>query len=290
MPAVYKSLVENQGLSQHTAWRVAFVVPGIVIVFVASCIIFLCPDSPTGKWSERLQAVEPSFREAEPQTTEGLDTEKADGNNGESPKTTSESDKEKPAGEKFGEYEAHVDKGEIVELPTLRQTLRLTLSPQVLVTGACYFCSFGTELAVNIILGDYYSTNFPWLSLQETGNWAAMFGLMNIWVRPAGGIVADAAFRYTGTLWSKKVLLHFYSVVLGVFLIAIGVTDPHRLHTLTLLIGIGLAFFVGYVSTLFYLDSTEVLTILLVAPMVSIMHLSHMCTQRQMALFLALPA
>lgn len=72
-----------------------------------------------------------------------------------------------------------------------------------------------------------------------------MFGLMNVWVRPAGGIAADFAYSTTGSLWSKKILLHSYSIVVGIFLIAIGVTDSHQLHTLTLLVGIGLSFFVG---------------------------------------------
>ena len=245
MPAVYNSLVKNQGLSQDTAWRVAFVVPGIVIVFLASCILLLCPDTPTGKWSDRQQAMGNHSREAELPTIDGIETNEADSPNGERSKMTTDSEKKNSDTEEHGEVETHIAKGEIVESPTPREVLRIMSSPQVLVTGACYFSSFGTELAVNIILGNYYSKNFPTLSLQEVGNWAAMFGLMNVWVRPAGGIVADTAYRYTGTVWSKKILLHCYSIVLGVFLIAIGVTDSHRLHTLTLLIGIGLSFFVG---------------------------------------------
>lgn len=184
--------------------------------------------------------------------TEGIDPYKA-GEDGVIPANPSDSDEEKPDSEKLSDNEAQISsqhgndltRGEVIVAPSYREILRVTFSPQVLVTGACYFCSFGSELAVNIILGDYYSKNFPWLSLQGSGSWAAMFGLMNAWVRPAGGIVADLAFKMTGSVWSRKVLLHFYSIVLGVFLIAIGVTDPHQLHTLTLLVGIGLAFFVG---------------------------------------------
>ena len=62
MPAIYKSLVKN-GLTPHTAWRVAFVVPGILIVSVATLLILLCPDTPTGKWSQRLQAAENNLRQ-----------------------------------------------------------------------------------------------------------------------------------------------------------------------------------------------------------------------------------
>ena len=62
MPAVYKSLVKR-GLTPHDAWRVAFVVPGILIVSVATLLILLCSDTPTGKWSQRLQAAENNLRQ-----------------------------------------------------------------------------------------------------------------------------------------------------------------------------------------------------------------------------------
>jgi MFS transporter, NNP family, nitrate/nitrite transporter len=52
MPAVFDSLVQNQGLTPHVAWRVAFVVPGICITAVALALL-LCPNTPTGKWSGR---------------------------------------------------------------------------------------------------------------------------------------------------------------------------------------------------------------------------------------------
>lgn len=59
MPAVYKGLVRG-GLPSHQAWRVAFVVPGVMIVGVALCLVVLCEDTPTGKWSERHAVVEAS--------------------------------------------------------------------------------------------------------------------------------------------------------------------------------------------------------------------------------------
>lgn len=61
MPAVYKALVSD-GLASHKAWRVSFVVPGILIVFVAICLVTLCEDTPTGKWNERIAAAEENLR------------------------------------------------------------------------------------------------------------------------------------------------------------------------------------------------------------------------------------
>ena len=66
---------------------------------------------------------------------------------------------------------------------------------------------------------------------------------MNVVFRPFGGLVSDFAYRKTGTVWSKKILLHVYCVITGVFMLAIGLSDPRGLKELTLLIGLGLGFF-----------------------------------------------
>lgn len=100
-------------------------------------------------------------------------------------------------------------------------------SLQTLVPAACYFCTFGAELSINSILGNYYTHNFPSLSLQATGNWAAMFGLLNGIARPLGGWLSDLAYRRSNNnLWAKKAVLHGYGIMTGVFLIIIGVLNP----------------------------------------------------------------
>src|SRR5438876_8538741 len=58
MPAIYDSLVHSQHLTPHKAWRVAFIVPFILITVTAITILLVCPDTPTGKWSERGVAVQ----------------------------------------------------------------------------------------------------------------------------------------------------------------------------------------------------------------------------------------
>src|SRR6187402_444673 len=47
------ALVHDRGLTPHVAWRVAFIIPFILIISTALGMIFFCPDTPTGKWSER---------------------------------------------------------------------------------------------------------------------------------------------------------------------------------------------------------------------------------------------
>src|SRR5436305_10011982 len=57
MPAIYDSLVHAQHLTPHQAWRVAFIVPFILITATAICMLAFCDDTPTGKWADRYVAV-----------------------------------------------------------------------------------------------------------------------------------------------------------------------------------------------------------------------------------------
>lgn len=263
MPAVFNSLVHRQHLTPHVAWRVAFVVPGILIVSVALALLLLCPDTPTGKWSERETAVADNMRRHSMIGTAAfpgeLSTEKDLGTTVDSP-SLSEKDVDRkdvlpgnPNG--FADHEAHLTaeqmmdtaKGEVIRKPNAREIAHVFLSPQSFVTAACYFCSFGAELAINGILGQWYMAVPTFgarnrLTLQEAGNWAAMFGLLNVVFRPLGGFVADIAYRTTGSVWSKKALLHSYGLLTGMFLIIIGKVNPHHKAELFGLIA-GMAFF-----------------------------------------------
>ena len=53
MPAIFDSLVDRQHLTPHTAWRVAFVIPFILIAVNALVIIVACPHRPIEQWSSR---------------------------------------------------------------------------------------------------------------------------------------------------------------------------------------------------------------------------------------------
>ena len=268
MPAVYKSLV-SEGLSSHKAWRVAFIVPGILIVSVAIALVVLCPDTPTGKWSERTQAAESNLRQHSVSgaivdipgnvTAERKDSTGGAGN--ESPSGVSDEEKkldntrgtfddhEIPLGEK-----AMVDtaRGEIIQKPSFKEMAKVIFSPQTLVTGACYFGTFGAELSINSILGKYFQKNFKYLGLSGSGDWAAMFGLMNIVARPLGGLVSDFAYHFFKSVWAKKILLHTYSFITGAFLIALGVTNPKNLGAMVGLVNVGAAFFLEGANGLNY--------------------------------------
>lgn len=81
------------------------------------------------------------------------------------------------------------------------------------------------------------------MTLQKSGDWAAMFGMLNGICRPLGGLLSDLAYKYTGNnVWAKKVVLHTYGIMTGVFLIIIGVLDSKSEATMFGLVA-GMAFF-----------------------------------------------
>ena len=268
MPAIFNSLVAN-GLTEHVAWRVAFVVPGILIVTVAVLMLLLCPDTPTGKWSEREEAAASNARQQS--TTSGIvdvrgtitedrkdsddipSTQSPTGSTEKTKKSGSTSGNDSDNEAQVGEQRLLDDaRGEIIQKPSFKEVMRVMFSPQTIVLGACYFCSFGAELSINSILGSYFGQQFPNLGLQGSGNWAAMFGLMNAVFRPLGGLVSDLAYQRTNSVWSKKILLHVYLFITGAFLVAAGLTNPTELGMMVGLINIGAAFFLEGANGLNY--------------------------------------
>lgn len=256
MPAIYDSLVANQGLTPHVAWRVAFIVPFICITVTAIAMLILCPDTPTGRWSDRHLAAQQNLAshgisgvvvdvpgELTDKATTGTDSptdsdEKKLGFEAVEPKQPGSFAHEAQIGE---QQMLDTARGEIVVKPSFREALPVIFSLQTLVQGGAYFCSFGAELAINSILGAYYLKNFPKLNQRGTGNWAAMFGLLNVVFRPLGGVVSDLIYPHAG-LWGKKIWLHGLAVVTGIFLIVIGVMDSHNRNTMFGLVA-GMAFF-----------------------------------------------
>lgn len=253
MPTIYDALVTNQGYSPHVAWRITFIVPGVIILTVAAGLFFLCDDTPTGSWKTRHLTAEQNLAAHGVTVTSTTMVDAPTGIRGtQTPSgTTTPQDLEKAGSPRKlsthdNEHEATLTeqqmidtaKGEIIQKPTFSDAFRVMSQPQTLVLAFCYFNSFGAELAINSILGAYYQRNFPKLGQTHSGQWAAMFGLLNVVTRPLGGIVADILYRRTnGSLWVKKFWIHFLGVVAGAFLVAIGVLDTRNQSMMFGLIG-----------------------------------------------------
>lgn len=262
MPAIYNSLVAHGQTSDH-AWKISFVVPGILIVVVALGLLFCCPDTPAGKWADRFENVDHQLRRHDMIGVVDVPGQLSDtgeytvdhGNMSDVSLQVNEKKEDviPPSHDpEFAPNEAHLSaeemmetaKGEVIRKPTFKEAMAVVFSLQTLVTGACYFCSFGAELSINSVLGNWYTYNFSkyHITTQSSGNYAAIFGLLNVICRPLGGVLSDYAYRKSGSLWAKKALLHTYGIITGGFLIAIGVLNSKNEATMIGLVA-GMAFF-----------------------------------------------
>jgi len=238
MPVIYDSLKSKQGLSSHVAWRVSFIVPFILITAVALGLLLLTDDTPTGKWADRgavVQATPDSHHQSVVPTTGGLDDKPA------TTSSISSGDEKKHTIPQNGDVESATGdvqvidgyQHEVVQKPTLKEAMKVILSPQTAMLAFCYFNSFGAELAINSILGAYYLKNFPYLGQTQSGRWAAMFGLLNVVTRPLGGFIADRIYVATGgNLWAKKLWINFVGVIAGLMCIVIGKVNSHDQDTM----------------------------------------------------------
>jgi NNP family nitrate/nitrite transporter-like MFS transporter len=242
MPAVFDSLVQHSGLAPHKAWRVAYIVPFIIIVVVALGMLFTCDDTPTGRWSDRALPMaggssDSSIR-GEIDTPSSVSIAKDINNIDEKhPQTISDIESQSD-----GTTYLDLAKSEFIVPPTTKEIMHVVISPQTFALFGVYACSFGTELAVNSILASFYERNFPHLGQTEAGEWAAMFGLLNVLFRPLGGIISDLIYKKTQSVWAKKIWLIFLGVAAGAHLIAIGVSNPKTEATMFGLF-VGLAVF-----------------------------------------------
>lgn len=243
MPAVFDSLVRDRGHTPHVAWRIAFIVPTILLLCAAAGAFFLCEDIPLGAWKDRHNATAQAVAE----------------NTGDNKiSTTSSSDSVgKPFGEKGAagnnhtiedtDYESNnraagAPRMEVVQKPSLRTAVPLILTWQTLMLALPYTCSFGGELAVNSILSSWYLQHFAHLGWTQThsGQVAAIFGLLNVVTRPAGGFLADYIYAKAPQgkgVHFKKFWYMFLVFMQGVFLLWIGLTGP-RLNPVGLVGGI----------------------------------------------------
>lgn len=251
MPAVLDSFVKR-GYSDGVAWRLTFIVPLIITIATGISMLLLCPDTPTGKWSERhahadqnLASHGGSLFSSPPNglvDVPGNITDKADSTGDKSIHEVERDRKPIPF-----DHEAQLSKremletarGEIVQKPDWDTAIRVTISPQTLFHILTYMCSFGAELAVNAILSSYYLQNFPYLGQTISADWAAMFGFMNVLTRPLGGVISDIAYRASGrNLWAKKIWVVVCGCLSGAIFIVIGKLNPHHLPTMVGLIAL----------------------------------------------------
>jgi NNP family nitrate/nitrite transporter-like MFS transporter len=237
MPAVYEAMLKHH--TPHWAWRYAFFVPFAMITFVAGLIIVVGHDTPVGKWSDREKAIEARLAAEHASghlvAHSGLGEARVHGQipghmDAKEKEPSETSDVEHGVGQVIDVDSEYTH--EVIVKPTFKETIKVLISPQTLALMAMYYNSFGSELAIDAILGAWYIKNFK-MSQAGSGRWAAMFGMLNIYGRPLGGILSDIIYRKTGgSLWAKKMWCHFLGIGMGIFMLALGILDSNDKATM----------------------------------------------------------
>ncbi|GAA5877159.1 hypothetical protein JCM16303_006186 [Sporobolomyces ruberrimus] len=258
MPAIFNSLVRNHDHDERVAWRLSFVVPCVLLLACGAAVLLLNDDTPTGPWATRnidsrnirrgsgdlstIRSTNSSLTVfGPPQAGSGVKHLKS---------MPSSADLEKGASSVVRRgSEATMLDDETFRQPQPPQTfgsgLKDLACPQTFMLAAAYFSTFGTVLTVNSILVSWYITKFGW-DQTRAGNWAAMFGLLNIVARPFGGIVGDVLYRRLDErrgLLAKKFWLSGLCILGGVLSLLTGLLNLSSAPSFIVLISV-LAFIV----------------------------------------------
>ncbi|KAJ3301696.1 hypothetical protein HDV03_000499 [Kappamyces sp. JEL0829] len=220
MPAVVNSLIAHSGFSVHTAWRWAFVfVPFVIITSTAILILLFGSDSPQGSWQDRY-------------------IPDPDGNKAESLKSNSVLTMENAPG-------AVAESSDIVVLRQRQEadynehhltSFQIFYSPQTLLAALPYACTFGGELAVEGIISAWYTAQAKQSGLKwdeaTAGGWASLFGLLNVFTRPLGGILSDYFYQKTGNVINKKWWMLSLGVIEGIMFVIVGALPSLNVYAL----------------------------------------------------------
>jgi len=205
----------------------------------------VCPDTPDGRWRDRNLHAQENLQSAGVVDVPGAITDvalpEAEKSDGPDNKKPPHDDREAALSR---DEMMQTALGEVVVSPTPREVLGVAFSLHTWALVLAYMCSFGSELAINAVLGAYYLKNFPGLGQTGSSNWAAMFGFLNFAFRPLGGVVADLLFKFGArNLWLKKGWVSACGILAGLFLIAVGKVDSHEQPTMFGLVALA-AFFI----------------------------------------------
>ncbi|UJR11799.1 hypothetical protein I4U23_015979 [Adineta vaga] len=263
MPAVVFHLMYNHDISQYWAWRIAFPMGPLVIILCVTIITLIFGhDTPTGPWSTRHLYEDRTVDDGQIAIEDELPHNSNIDEHPEMAEITSKTEDElshflsnsqipptthvAPPAKEFNDVRIVAEKDELPRTSVVIDLLKIASSSQTLLVAIPYLCSFGSELAVEGVISDFYIQTTKvydgkvWNS-QTAGNWAAIFGLLNIVTRPLGGYISDVLYRYKG-LNAKKWWIIFLGVIQAIFFICIGLTKL-KIYTLISLMT-GLAIFI----------------------------------------------
>ncbi|PWN48959.1 MFS general substrate transporter [Violaceomyces palustris] len=215
MIGLYERFVKA-GFSSSKAWRLCFpTLPVPCLLLVAAMILLFGRDHPNGKWSQRFDSVPPILKE----DAEAAVSSSSVLSNDE--KVSSSSVERDPHPPK-SIVTSNVDTAQPQPL-TLKNLRAILTDPRVWMVAICYLITFGLETALDASLPGLLTTIFqsPTFTVVDAAYAASTYGLLNIYARPLGGVVADMLYSKFG-LRAKVLWLLSTAFLQGVFLLGLG--------------------------------------------------------------------
>jgi NNP family nitrate/nitrite transporter-like MFS transporter len=191
-------------MTHHLAWRVSFLVLPVPLLFVvAALILLLGRDHPAGKWSQRHQLAGTAMavaagREVHLDAREIREQERMRENAG-AEGGRSEKVRASAKGQDFFESGIKADAVDTAQSEPLtpKSALAVASDLRVWMTALCYMTSFGLETALDAALPQLLYGLFggPNFTVADAAYAASMYGLLNLFARPGGGVICDILYR-----------------------------------------------------------------------------------------------
>ncbi|KAG0698595.1 major facilitator superfamily domain-containing protein [Suillus ampliporus] len=237
MIALFNQLLAD-GISPHTAWRVAFaIVPVPILLVVAVATLIFGTDHPAGRWSDRHKAV-PAATPAPDDQASITNSKNTNTKFGHGIETGNEKNVQVT-------ITAIGDKNIVSELDTaVNKPVTLELAYEVIVNpltwlpSLAYMTTFGYELAIDANLANvlYTLLKSPTFGQTKAGYIASIYGLLNVFSRPLGGYFGDLIYIQFGVP-GKKYLTIACGVAQGLLSLGLGLyIDNHSDPSLTVII------------------------------------------------------
>ncbi|KAG2216135.1 hypothetical protein INT45_005647 [Circinella minor] len=230
MPAIYDGILSHT--TNEIAWRTTFIIPCCICLFVAGLDFFVATDTPHGDWLKLRNEEENKTSKTTSESSSTTEKEKVVVSTTISVEKGALTDIEK-VGEKG--VLANVEDTESLQGVKKNESAkdaligfgRVLIKPPVLIMIVHYACSFGTELAVDNVIGQVFREKFE-LDNSTASYIGSVFGLLNIISRLSGGLFSD----YLGKRFQMpgRILAHCTCMTLeGVFLIgfSFGLINMH---------------------------------------------------------------
>ncbi|EST08075.1 Major facilitator superfamily [Kalmanozyma brasiliensis GHG001] len=217
----------HAGLTPRMAWRVCFpTLPVPALLLVAGMILLFGKDHPAGKWSQRHQFQGTAVAIAQGEkieldASERAEYERAAGDREKGPAKGANFREVTPA-----EAAKHVEAVDTAqsEPMTFKRLMVILVDPRVWMCFMCYLLTFGLETAMDAALPGLLVTLFQsgTFSAIDAAYAASMYGLLNLYARPLGGVVSDILYSKYG-LRGRVIWLLATAFSQGIAMIGLGI-------------------------------------------------------------------